>query len=64
MQILEDAQRYGAEMITTQKDWMRLPPDWRSRVAMLPVTLEIDRADDLLARVEAAITSLTGAQHG
>lgn len=64
MQILEDAQRYGAEMITTQKDWMRLPPDWRSRVAMLPVTLEIDRADDLLARVEAAITSLSGAQHG
>jgi len=55
MQILEDAQRHGAEMITTQKDWMRLPPDWRARVAMLPVSLEIDRADDLLARVEAAI---------
>ena len=64
MQILEDAQRYGAEMITTQKDWMRLPPDWRARVAMLPVTLEIDGADDLLARVETVIDSLAGGQDG
>ena len=64
MQILEDAQRHGAEMITTQKDWMRLPPDWRARVAMLPVTLEIDRAEYLLARVEAVIDRLAGTQHG
>ena len=64
MQILEDAQRHGAEMITTQKDWMRLPPDWRTRVAMLPVTLEIDRAEDLLARVETVIDRLAGPQHG
>ncbi|MGC6454469.1 MAG: tetraacyldisaccharide 4'-kinase [Candidatus Puniceispirillaceae bacterium] len=64
MQILEDAQRHGAEMITTQKDWMRLPPDWRARIAMLPVTLEIDRADDLLARVVAAINPEGRARHG
>jgi tetraacyldisaccharide 4'-kinase len=64
MQILEDAQRHGAEMITTQKDWMRLPPEWRARVAMLPVSLEIDRADDLLARVVTAINRMTEAQHG
>ena len=56
MQILEDAQRHGAEMITTQKDWMRLPADWRA--AMLPVTLEIDQAEDLL-RVETVIDSTT-----
>lgn len=64
MQILEDAQRHGAEMITTQKDWMRLPADWRARVAMLPVTLEIDQAEDLLARVETVIDSTTGGRHG
>ena len=50
-QLQEDAQRYGAEMITTQKDWMRLPPDWRPRVAMLPVTMEIEHEADFLARV-------------
>ena len=50
LQIQEDAQRHGAEMITTKKDWMRLPPDWRSRVAMLPVSMEIDQAT--LARVD------------
>jgi len=61
MQIQEDAQRHGAEMITTRKDWMRLPPDWRARVAMLPVTLEIDRAEALMARVKAAISASAGA---
>ena len=64
MQILEDAQRHGAEMITTQKDWMRLPPDWRARVAMLPVTLEIDRADDLLARIDAVISAVADGRNG
>ena len=64
MQILEDAQRHGAEMITTQKDWMRLPPDWRARVAMLPVTLEIDRADDLLARIDAVISAVADGWNG
>ena len=50
-QLQEDAQRHGAEMITTQKDWMRLPSDWRPRVTMLPVTLDIDRETDFLARI-------------
>lgn len=27
------AQRHGAALVTTEKDWTRLPPDWRSRVA-------------------------------
>ena len=47
-QIQEDAQRHGAEMITTQKDWMRLPSDWRPRVVMLPVTMEIENEPDFL----------------
>ena len=58
-QIQEDAQRHGAEMITTKKDWMRLPPDWRSRVAMLPVAMEIDADEALLDLVEQAIASET-----
>ena len=51
-QLQEDAQRHGAEMITTQKDWMRLPSDWRNRVAMLPVTMEIENEADFLARLK------------
>ena len=54
-QIQEDAQRHGAEMITTKKDWMRLPPDWRSRVAMLPVSMEVAAQDALIGLVERAI---------
>ena len=61
-QIQEDAQRHGAEMITTKKDWMRLPPEWRSRVAMLPVSMEIDGDAALIDLVEQAITSEAG--HG
>ena len=51
-QIQEDAQRHGAVMITTKKDWMRLPPDWRARVAMLPVSIEIEADETLLKLVE------------
>lgn len=28
---------FGAGLVTTEKDWVRLPPEWRSRVAMWPV---------------------------
>ena len=54
-QIQEDAQRHGAAMITTKKDWMRLPPDWRARVAMLPVSMEVEGEEALLLRIEARL---------
>ncbi|MEC8642503.1 MAG: tetraacyldisaccharide 4'-kinase [Pseudomonadota bacterium] len=60
-QIQEDAQRHGAEMITTQKDWMRLPADWRARVAMLPVSA--DMADEA-GFLDAVVTGLAAAGHG
>lgn len=28
---------FGATLITTEKDWTRLPPDWRDRVVSWPV---------------------------
>ncbi len=28
---------YGAELVTTEKDWVRLPAAWRERVAAWPV---------------------------
>ena len=35
----EDAHRHGADLITTHKDWIRLPANWRSIITMLPVTV-------------------------
>ncbi|MGH6969039.1 MAG: tetraacyldisaccharide 4'-kinase, partial [Stellaceae bacterium] len=34
------ARRDGADLITTEKDWVRLTPAWRTRVAYLPLTIE------------------------
>jgi tetraacyldisaccharide-1-P 4'-kinase len=48
-------------MITTQKDWMRLPADWRGRVAMLPVSVEMD---DEVTFLDAIETRLAAAGHG
>ena len=60
-QIQEDAQRHGAELITTQKDWMRLPADWRGRVTMLPVSVDMD---DEVAFLDAIEGWLAAAGYG
>jgi tetraacyldisaccharide 4'-kinase len=31
------ARVYGAGLLTTEKDWMRLPPEWRAKVSAWPV---------------------------
>ncbi len=36
------ADEMGARLITTEKDAARLPPDWRARVAVLPVRARFD----------------------
>jgi tetraacyldisaccharide 4'-kinase len=56
-QIQEDAQRHGAEMITTQKDWMRLPADWRGRVAMLPVSVDMGDEAAFLDAIEGRLAA-------
>jgi tetraacyldisaccharide 4'-kinase len=35
---------YGAGLVTTEKDWVRLPADWRSRVTPWPVEAVFDAA--------------------
>jgi tetraacyldisaccharide 4'-kinase len=47
------AEDFGAGLVTTEKDWVRLPPAWRSRVAAWPVRAEFDdpaTLDTLLAK--------------
>ena len=35
-------QFFGARLITTEKDWVRLPPEWRARVTAWPVRARFD----------------------
>ena len=46
-QLYEEAMQSGAELVTTQKDWMRLPADWRDRVLTVPVRIHFT-ADDTI----------------
>jgi tetraacyldisaccharide 4'-kinase len=48
------AERLGAGLVTTEKDWVRLSPDWRARVTAWPVRARFEdeaALDALLARV-------------
>ncbi len=49
-----EATQLGAELITTQKDWVRLPPEWRERILVLDVSLMLD--DDDAGRLMQTLT--------
>lgn len=36
-----EAEEQRALLLTTEKDWVRLPPDWQACVSYLPIALEI-----------------------
>lgn len=44
------AEAAGCPLLTTEKDWVRLPPDWRDRIRPVPIRLvwAQDRAPDRL----------------
>ena len=48
------AAELGAGMVTTEKDWVRLPPAWRARVVAWPVAARFE--DE--AALDALLTSL------
>jgi tetraacyldisaccharide 4'-kinase len=51
--LADRAAQFDARLITTEKDWARLPPDWRARVTAWPVRARFDdeaALDALLAR--------------
>jgi len=57
VRLQEDAMRLGAQLVTTQKDWVRLPAEWRERIVVLPVALALDDDGALLTHVESAINA-------
>lgn len=46
--LVEGARALSALLITTQKDWVRLPPAIQKHIAYLPVSLHIPPADEAL----------------
>ena len=48
-----EARRQGAQLVTTEKDAARLPPEYRGRVMALPVRLSIEDGDALIHRLRS-----------
>ncbi len=42
------AEDFGAGLVTTEKDWVRLPPEWRERIAMWPVKATFEDEEKVL----------------
>ena len=51
----QTAERQGARLITTEKDWVRLSPDWRSQVAALPIAARFEDESGFLESVTKAL---------
>ncbi len=63
LKFLEDrAKVFGAGLVTTEKDWVRLPPAWRAKVRAWPVKAVFDdpAALDRLLRAAAATAPSAG----
>jgi tetraacyldisaccharide 4'-kinase len=47
LRLADRAVQFGAGLVTTEKDWVRLPAAWRARVTPWPVRAVFDDPDDL-----------------
>jgi tetraacyldisaccharide 4'-kinase len=50
------ADQFGAGLVTTEKDWVRLPPAWRARVSAWPVRAVFETPDALDAFLDAVVS--------
>ncbi len=50
------AEMLGADLVTTEKDWVRLPPEWRARVPAWPVAAKFEDDAALDALLDRALS--------
>ena len=53
------AEDFGAGLVTTEKDWVRLPAEWRDRVTPWPVRAQFEDEAALEALLSNALTAKT-----
>lgn len=54
--LADRAEQFGARLITTEKDWVRLPPSWRERVIAWPVVARFEDEAAFRARLHEAVS--------
>ena len=55
--LADRADRFSAQLITTEKDWSRLPPEWRERVVSWPVRATFEDEAGFERMLTAVLTS-------
>ena len=56
--LADRASDFGAGMVTTEKDWARLPPAWRERIAAWPVRAWFEKEDEIDRLLSRALLPL------
>ncbi len=57
---LKALEKLGVPLITTQKDWVKLDAEWRSKVACLPIEARFDDESGFVAALNAATVKSVG----
>ena len=53
--LADRAATFGAGLVTTEKDWVRLPAEWRGKIAAWPVQAVFEDEGALEALLERAL---------
>jgi len=54
-------ERQGVQLVTTAKDWVRLPTVWRSRIRQVRIKLDLAEPAQLKSLIDSKIAPLEAA---